>query len=80
MGCNCKKTAKVAAKYAGGEYTEPVPFIRGTLNVLESVFIIISVFLLIIITLPVSLPIGIVSMFNGKSVKLDRLIRRKREA
>ena len=78
MGCNCKKTARAAARYADGEDTERVPYAVGVLNIIRTVFIIISVFVLIIITLPISLPVGVVSMFRGNSVRIDRLIRRKR--
>lgn len=57
---------------------ERVKFFTGLWNLIESFFIIISVFLLIIITLPVTVPVGIISMFLGRGIKIDRLIRRKR--
>lgn len=79
MACNCKKTAGNAARYSGVKPTEPVGYTRGLLNIAESVLIVISVSVLIIITLPISLPIGIVSMFSGKGVRIDRLIGLNRE-
>lgn len=79
MACNCKKTAGNAARYSNVKPTEPVGYARGLLNIAESALIVISVSVLIIITLPVSLPIGIVSMFSGKGVRIDRLIGLNRE-
>ena len=78
MGCNCKQTAKAASRYADGKHSETVNFFVGLWNIIETVFIIISIFIIIIITLPVSLPLGIISMFMGRSVRIDRLIRHKR--
>lgn len=79
MGCNCKKTAAKAARYSDGKSTEPTGYINGILNVAETAFIVISVSLLIILTLPVTLPIGIASMFGGRGVRIDRLIGKGRE-
>ena len=78
MGCNCKQTAKAAAKYSEDDDQEVVGFFVGIWNILQAVFIIISVFLLIIITLPLSLPIVIFSMFKGDGIRIDTLIRRNR--
>lgn len=79
MGCNCKKTAKIAAKYAGESPTERVPFVLGVLNVLEVGAIAILVTALIIVTLPIIIPVAVTSVFTGKTIRIDRLIRRKRE-
>ena len=78
MGCNCKKTAKAASKYSNDSDRETAGFFEGLWNIAETVFIIISVFLLIIITLPVSVPVIIYSAFTRHSIRIDRLTRRNR--
>lgn len=79
MGCNCKKTAKAVAKYAGESPTERVPFMLGILNILEVGAIAILVTALIIVTLPIIIPVAVISVFTGRTIRIDRLIRRKRE-
>ena len=79
MACNCKKKAAKAARYSGDSPTERRGPLKGFAGFVGSLFTVILIFILIIVTLPIIIPIGMVSLFTGKSVRIDRLILGKRE-
>lgn len=71
MGCNCKKTAKAAAKYTDEETIHKLSGFNKLLFIVRKIVTIVLVVLIFIIVIPFGIINGIIRIITGRSLKIN---------
>ena len=76
MGCNCQDTAKKASKYTSDETVREVHGTERAAMFISKIFIVISLFVILIITTPMIIVCSMYLVFTGKTIKLGNLFKK----